>query len=297
MAAPQAAIESLQKQNAEDQTTIENLQKQVTEVQATNESLRQQNAEDQTTIESLRKQHAEDQGTIERLRKQNAEDQTTIESLRKQHAEDQGTIESLRQQSAEDQGTIESLRKQHEEDQVTTECLRQKSAEDQGTLNSLRNQNSVLSEQVENKRCGADLLNKLSGDQFFEKITAIAREKEEFEKLAEKIQLELQGQPTPPPDPSRLKQLMSDDNNETLEGKFLWLDIKENANTLIQMHQLACDAQKQVHQEQHEFEKKAAGLFNEATNLCFRKEAQGLKALQQEHIEIIEKKVQRWQRL
>jgi len=137
----------------------------------------------------------------------------------------------------------------------------------------------VLSEQIENKRCGADLLNKLSGDQFFEKITAIAREKEEFEKLAEKIQLELQGQPTPPPDPSRLKQLMSDDNNETLEGKFLWLDIKENANTLIQLRQMACDVQKQVQEEQHDFEKRAAGLFNEATSLCLQKEAQGLKVL------------------
>jgi len=281
--------QDLRKQHEEDQNRIQFLQQQLAECEGTMESLRKQRAEDAGTIESLRNQNAEDQIIIESLRKQSrkhtAEYQGIIGCLQKQQAKDQGTIKSLRKQNA----ILHSLRKQtNSEDQAIMERLQKSNGQDQTTIDSLQKQNAELSKEVEDQRCGADLLDKLSGGNFFETVTAAARERKELEQLAAKIQEELQG--SPHPDPSRLQQLVSKDNQGTFEETFTWLHVEEDKDMLAPLCDAAHDARKQVKEEEGQFQNQASDLLNEVYRLCLPEEAKALKALQKEHIERLQTK-------
>jgi len=139
-----------------------------------------------------------------------------------------------------------------------------------------------LEKEVEDKRCVADLLDKLSGGKFFETVTAAAKERKQIEQLAAKVQEELQGNPRP--DPSRLQQLVSKDNQGTFEEKFMWPHVDEDVGTLVRSCRAAHYAQKQVQVEKDRFHSQVRDLLNDVHMLCLPGEAKTLNDLLKEHM-------------
>jgi len=108
-------IEELQKQDEEQDSLIEELQKQDEEQDNLIEDLQKQDEEQDSLIEDLQKQDEEQDSLIEDLQKQDEEQDNLIEDLQKQDEEQDSLIEDLQKQDEEQDSLIENLQQQDEE--------------------------------------------------------------------------------------------------------------------------------------------------------------------------------------